>query len=221
MKAEEHFNERADLYESMIRKIIPHHDVFFGTALDFVPTGKIDVLELGSGTGLVTEMVLRSNPEARITCIDMSPEMLEVALSKPSLRDVSMLEGDFREVWPEGPFDVVMTTLCLHHLPDDDRMEMLARIHDILSPNGVFINGDVFKPECLWHEEVFRGRWRTAMLSNGLPDTEADGMIAKRENSWEFIDTMRQYRNKLEAAGFQKVLNPLINDFYGVFVGYK
>ncbi len=221
MEAEEHFNERAELYESLIRKIIPHHDVFFGTVLGFVSGGKIDVLELGSGTGLVTEMVLGSNPDEQITCIDMSPEMIEVALSKPSLREVSMLEGDFSEVWPEGPFDVVMTTLCMHHLPDDDRMEMLARIHDILSPSGVFINGDVFRPDDLWQEEIFRGRWRTAMLSNGLPDAEADGMIAKRENGWEFIDTMGQYGKKLEEAGFEKVLIPPIYDFHGVFVGFK
>ena len=217
MKAKEHFNDTADRYEILIEQIVPHHDLFFDTAVDCIPDGAVSILELGSGTGYLTERILSKNPEAKITCIDMTPEMLAVARGKSTLRGVTFIEGDFRDVWPDGCFDAIITTLCLHHLPDADRAELVRRIHTTLKAGGRFINGDVFRPETEWEEAVYRKRWRRAMTGSGLHAEQADGMIEKRQHSYAFLDTLAGYRQKLGDAGFLKVFCPYIHDFYGVF----
>jgi tRNA (cmo5U34)-methyltransferase len=221
MKAEEHFNDRADRYEALIEKIVSHPGIFFGTAAACVPGGEIAVLELGSGTGYVTELLLAQNPEAQITCIDMTPEMLSVARAKPALRGVTFLEGDFRDVWPGGRFDCVISTLCLHHLPDADRAALIRRIHSTLNEGGRFINGDAFRPESAWEEEVYMKRWRRDMTAAGLPGSEAEGMIAKRKKSYQFLDTFHAYHRKLSDAGFKKVICPYVFDIYGVVVAVR
>ncbi len=221
MKAEEHFNDRADRYEELIRNIIPHSELFFGSTVECVPDGSITVLELGSGTGYVTEQILRKNPGAKITCIDMTPEMLAIARNKALLDGVTFMEGDFRDVWPDERFDVVITTLCLHHLPDADRAALIRRIHITLNTGGRFINGDVFKPESDWEERLFRKRWRRTMMENGLPGGEAEGMINKRHASYSYLDTFRNYRQKCADAGFERVFCPYIYDFYGIMVAFR
>jgi tRNA (cmo5U34)-methyltransferase len=220
MKAEEHFNDTADRYEGLIVNIISNPALFFDSALDYIPDGKITVLELGSGTGYVTEQILEKNPDAEITCIDMTPEMLVIARKKSTLAGVAFLEGDFREVWPDGLFDVVITTLCLHHLPDADRAAIVRHIRTSLKTGGCFINGDVFRPEYAWEETIYRTRWGRYMTEHGLSGPEAEGMLAKREKSYGFIDTFEQYRQKLADAGFERILFPYHYDFYGVFIGF-
>lgn len=220
-KAREHFNDTADRYEERIEKIIPYAELFFGMSLDCMLDGSVSVLELGSGTGYVTEQVLRRNPEARVTCIDMTPEMLAVARSKPKLEDVTFLEGDFRDVWPDERFDVVITTLCLHHLPDADRATVIRRISATLNGGGRFINGDIFRPENEWEEALYRNRWRRYMVKHGLPITDAERMIEMRGKSYQYIDTLRGYRQKLADAGFRRIYSPYSCYFTGVFVAAK
>jgi tRNA (cmo5U34)-methyltransferase len=217
-KAKEHFNDTADRYEDQIEKIMPYADLFFGITLDCIPGGRTSVLELGSGTGYVTERILRRNPQARITCIDMTPEMLAIARGKPELEGVSFIEGDFREVWPEEQFDLVVTTLCLHHLPDADRARVIHRISTTLNEGGYFINGDIFRPESEWEERISRNRWRRYMVEHGLPAGDAEGMIETRQENFRYIDTLRGYRQKLSDAGFQRILCPYVCYFTSVFL---
>ncbi|KUG20376.1 MAG: class I SAM-dependent methyltransferase [Methanomicrobiaceae archaeon] len=221
MKAKEHFNDKADRYEALIQKIIPEACLFFGTAVDHVPAEPASILELGSGTGFVTEQILARCPEAEITCIDMTPEMLAVARAKPALSAVRFIEGDFRDVWPEERFDVVFSTLCLHHLTDADRTAVIRRIRATLNEEGRFINGDVFKPESDWEEALYRDRWRRHMAESGVFEAEAEGMIEKRHNSFGFLDTFGKYREKLIDAGFQQIFCPYTYEFYGIFVALR
>lgn len=221
MKGEEHFHEKADAYEDLIVEIVSDAPVFFGTVTSFVPEGEIDLLELGSGTGFVTEQILNVNPQARVTCIDMDPAMLAVARRKESLSSVTFLEGDFRNVWPEGQFDLVLTSLCLHHLPDDDRAMVLCHIYDTLRPGGRFINGDVFRPDERWEEEDLKNQWYHSMRANGLSTAEAESMLAKRERNYQFLDTLPHFREKMIRAGFERILCPYVNGIYSVFVGCR
>ena len=68
---------------------------------------KIEILELGSGTGFLTSLIRKERPDARITCIDRNPEMLAMAKEKPELQEkVTFIEGDILEEcekWKEKP----------------------------------------------------------------------------------------------------------------------
>jgi len=208
-------------YEWLVPRIVPQADAFFETCLSFLPLGPLSVLELGSGTGFATERLLRRNPEARITCVDFSPEMLAAARAKPSLARVRFVQADIRSEWPRERFDVVFTTLCLHHLTRSERREALIKTCTALRRHGRLINGDIFKATCLWEERLFRERWLTGLRKRGLSASQAREMLAKRRHNMRCFDTVDDHRIALSAAGFRRVMCPWICEMAAVFVGFR
>ncbi|WP_342678220.1 class I SAM-dependent methyltransferase [Methanofollis sp. UBA420] len=216
MKSEEHFHDCADAYDDLIVGIVPDAPAFFGTVVSSLPDGETSVLELGSGTGYVTEMVLRASTAASVTCIDMDPAMLAVARRKETLRGVSFLEGDFRDIWPEEQFDIVLTSLCLHHLSDQDRAAVVRRIHTTLRPGGIFVNGDVFRGVTSEEEERDCRLWQQAMAENGLPVEEIEAMLARREKNAACLNTLPGYLQKMKDAGFRQITCSYRHSIYAV-----
>jgi trans-aconitate 2-methyltransferase len=79
------------------------------------------VLDVGCGTGRVTEALLQLVPRGRVLAIDASPEM--VALARERL-------GGRAEVWCQSALDldlrdevdVLVSTAALHWVPEHDRL---------------------------------------------------------------------------------------------------
>lgn len=207
-------------YEWLVQRIVPQADAFFETCLSLVPHGPLSVLELGSGTGYATERLLRHNPKAQVTCLDFSREMNETARAKQALRKVQFIEGDIRGDWPEGRFDVIFTTLCLHHLSRSERGDVLAKAHATLRRHGRFINGDIFKPAARWEETLLRQRRLASLRAQGLTQSEAAEMLAKRRRNMSCFDTFDEHRAALRAAGFRRVVCPCVCEMAGIFVGF-
>ena len=92
------------------------------------------VLDVGCGTGRVTEALLALVPHGRVLAMDASADM--VALARERL-------GDLAEVWCQDvldleldePADVVVSMAALHWVPDHDRL--WARLGQALRPGGV------------------------------------------------------------------------------------
>ena len=208
-------------YEWLVERIVPRAGAFFETCISFVPGGPVSLLELGSGTGYATERILLRNPAARITSLDLSAEMLAAAQAKPALQRVQFVQGDIRAEWPKGRFDVIFTTLCLHHLTPSEREQVLQRAWAVLKHNGRFINGDIFKPVTRWEEALLRRRWLASLRASGLSPREADEMLAKRRRNMRCFDTFDVHRTALLAAGFRRVACPWICEMAGIFVGFR
>ena len=101
-----------------------------------------DILELGVGTGMTAKRVLAAHPQARLVGIDESEAMLAEADITGDLR-VSRLEDPL----PEGPFDLVVSCLAIHHLGAEGKRDLFRRIGDVLRPGGRFVLADVVVPE--------------------------------------------------------------------------
>jgi tRNA (cmo5U34)-methyltransferase len=100
------------------------------------------ILELGVGTGETAKRVLLRHPKARLVGIDESEAMLAAADLEGDLR-VSRLEDPL----PEGPFDLVVSCLTVHHLDAQGKRDLFRRIADALRPGGRFVLADVVVPE--------------------------------------------------------------------------
>lgn len=101
-----------------------------------------DVLELGVGTGETARRVLARHRGARLVGIDASEAMLAAADLEGDLR-VSRLEDPL----PEGPFDLVVSCLAVHHLEAGEKRDLFRRVADALRPGGRFVLADVVVPE--------------------------------------------------------------------------
>lgn len=101
------------------------------------------ILELGTGTGETALRVLARNPGARLTGIDASEAMLAAAHARlPAGADLRVRR--LEEPLPEGPFDLVVSVLAVHHLDADGKRALFTRVSRI-SHN--FVLGDVVVPE--------------------------------------------------------------------------
>ncbi len=92
------------------------------------------VLDVGCGTGLVTEQLVALVPHGRVLAIDQSPEM--VALARARLGDRAQVWcQDVLELELEAHVDAVISTATLHWVPDHDRL--WERLASALRPGGV------------------------------------------------------------------------------------
>jgi len=92
------------------------------------------VLDVGCGTGLVTEGLLALVPLGRVLAIDQSSDM--VALARTRLGDRALIWcQDVLELELEEPVDAVISTATLHWVPDHDRL--WSRLASALGPGGV------------------------------------------------------------------------------------
>ena len=108
-----------------------------------------NVLDVGCGTGTLAVALKAKVRTGEVHGIDASPEMIEVAKEK-AVRAGSDI--DFRVAlieaipFPDGSFDLVTSSLMLHHLPDHLKREGLAEVRRVLKPGGRFMAMDLAAP---------------------------------------------------------------------------
>jgi tRNA (cmo5U34)-methyltransferase len=103
------------------------------------------ILELGIGTGETARRMLAAHPGARLTAIDSSEEMLERARSL--FPDADLRLARLQDQLPDGPFDLVVSALAVHHLDGPGKQDLFRRIFGALAPGGTFVLADVVVPE--------------------------------------------------------------------------
>ncbi|HEX5425165.1 MAG TPA: class I SAM-dependent methyltransferase [Candidatus Acidoferrales bacterium] len=110
-----------------------------------------NVIDIGCGTGTLAIAAKRDVGERGMACgVDASPQMLVRAIKKARKAG---LEVDFRnaavEALPfrDSQFDVVLSTLMLHHLPAKVREQCLQEIRRVLKPGGRALIIDFGPPE--------------------------------------------------------------------------
>jgi tRNA (cmo5U34)-methyltransferase len=105
------------------------------------------ILELGTGTGETSRRVLSVHPDARLVGIDESPDMLAAARRALPTERVELMVRRIEDPLPEGPFDLVVSALTVHHLDGPGKTELFVRIANVLRPGGLFLMADVVVPD--------------------------------------------------------------------------
>lgn len=210
----------AEEYDRLIRAVVPSQPLLLATIVDYMPSHPRRILELGCGTGILTAMVQEECPDAEVIGIDLSPEMLRMAAAKPELKEVRFLAQDLRDAWPEGRYDAIVTSLCLHHVSREDRAQVVRRALRALSPGGRFICGDIYRAGGDWEEELQREIWCRGMKRRGASDDVVRGMIAQREKNLPEFTTVPGFRDILMEVGFDRAVVPFTSGSVGLVVGF-
>jgi tRNA (cmo5U34)-methyltransferase len=108
-------------------------------AAELAPTS---VLELGTGTGETALRVLALHPGARWTGLDASEPMLNRAHERLPGADLRL--GRLEDELPEGPFDLAVSVLAVHHLDGSGKRDLFKRLAQVAD---AFVLGDVVVPE--------------------------------------------------------------------------
>jgi L-threonylcarbamoyladenylate synthase len=139
-----HFD--ASSYADEIREDLPFYDALQDSLAGASGSGAKRILDLGTGTGETARRLLERHPDASLVGIDENEQMLAVARDALPASRVSLHPARIEDPLPEGPFDVVATALCVHHLDGRAKAELFERIRDALVPDGLFVLADVVVP---------------------------------------------------------------------------
>ena len=98
------------------------------------------VLDVGCGTGSLAIAAKRAvGGGGKVDAIDASPEMIERASRKATRAgvDVALRLAAVESLpFPDAHFDVVLSTLMMHHLPSATRGQAAREIRRVLKPGG-------------------------------------------------------------------------------------
>jgi ubiquinone/menaquinone biosynthesis C-methylase UbiE len=160
------------------------------------------VLEIGTGTG---ELALNISDHCkRVVAIDISNTMINFARMKAenqNKNNIQFYNAGFLTYKNHGElFDVIITQLALHHLPDYWKMIALKRIYEMLKEDGkLYLRDVVFPSEILDYDSYFANIIADLKKSAGNKVAEETEIHIKDEFST--LDWIME--GLLKTAGFQ------------------
>jgi tRNA (cmo5U34)-methyltransferase len=140
------FHFHPDGYLDLVRAEVPDYDFLqqvVAEASSEVPAHAI--LDLGTGSGETLRHVVEQHPEARCVGIDESDAMLAVAREVVPSADLRVAR--LQDELPEGPFDLVVSALAVHHLDEMEKAALFRRVAERLTARGRFVLADVIVPD--------------------------------------------------------------------------
>ena len=143
---EKHLMVTAEQYDKAIRTFVPYYDEMLKTGVDLVKAlakKSPHILDLGGGTGALTQAILRDIPDATVDLIDIDPYMLSQARRRLSCENerVTFMERSFFDLLPKS--DAIVASLSLHHIQSiEQKTKTYASIAESLKPGGLFLSLD-------------------------------------------------------------------------------
>ena len=134
MSAQFHLNP--DTYLDEIRAEVPRYDELQEETIQAVPFSPRRVLELGVGTGETARRLLERYPDAELTGLDSQPEMV----FKARELGIEVRLARMEDPLPDGPWDLVISVLSVHHLTDEQKRDLFRRVRE---QSRALVMGDV------------------------------------------------------------------------------
>ena len=153
-------------------------------------TSQSRVLELGSGTGNLTQ---RLDDCEELVCVDVSERMEELARHKISrFQNRRFIKEDILQVFdhPIGLFDAILSTFTVHHLTEPEKLHFFREVFQHLKPGGRAVFGDLMVENAGRMNEKIE-----EYISNG---NEHVAEALKEEFFWHLEESV----GKLEKTGF-------------------
>ena len=225
MSIEDAFNRSIAYYDDWMKKALPNYADIFRTAqelIPFEPDAVIDVLDLGAGTGLFSKHVLDKYPNARFVLYDLAEKMLGVAQERFAghPEQFRYVVGDYRKIEGDQEYDLVISSLSIHHLEHADKRALFHRIFQLLRKGGLFINVDQIHGETPCLRDLYWNHWLVQVRESGASEERIQESIDRRV-PYDRDATLSDQLLWLKEAGFENVDCVYKNFFVGVFLGMK
>ncbi len=198
-----HLRVEIDEYDEQIRRFIPAYETMLAVAADAVAAVEPNlVVDLGAGTGGLSEPLLGRRGIGTVELLDVDAEMVDKARRRLE-RFGDRVRFTLRSYYEKlPPCDAFAASLSLHHIPTiEAKAELYTRAFAALRPGGVFVNADANMPtDRADRDRLFR-YWADHMMAGGISENRAWQYFAE----WAEEDTYMPLEAELAAltrAGF-------------------
>jgi tRNA (cmo5U34)-methyltransferase len=201
-----------EVYDNVVRQIMPFYDVFQAEVVDLVKTLRPDVkqwLDTGCGTGSLVESALKAFPQTCFVLADPTEKMIEAAKVR-----LTGTYGKRMTFLPPVPTEglpayqevlkpqVITAILCHHYYQKEQRRRATEICHQLMESGGVYITVENTMPDSVEGTRLTLERWKRFQVEHGrLP--EMAEKHAGRLNSEYFPITVPEHLALLQETGFK------------------
>lgn len=140
----------------LIKKVYKNYISFqekIASEIQNIDKKKINILEIGTGTGITTNIIISAKEGIKLDTIDSNPQMINIAMGKIKtsyLNEVNFYTADALKYLSEiknKKYDMVISAFTIHNLTISCRKYLYKEIYRTLNSDGIFINADKFIPD--------------------------------------------------------------------------
>ncbi len=214
----------AERYGEAIVRCVPRYREMIAMLLRYVPDDLRPqrILDLGCGSGNLTIELALAYPGAELHGVDLSGELLGECRRR--LGDRSNLvfhhEDMTRLDFEPGTFDLVASTIAIHHLVDSDKASLFRKVFEWLRPGGVFTYSDQFAGVSDDVTTKHHNQWHDASRGLGASEAEWDAWKA-HEAEADHHAPLPDQMAWLVQAGFTNVDCPWRHLLWTILQGRK
>ena len=172
-KIDSYFNCVVESYDERIRRNAEDPDGYIVRTAEFFPADQdLNIVDIGSGTGLGLAEILKRNPTLRVTCVDCADKMLgqlKVNLKEYADRVQTVSADFFTYDFGFEFYDGALSMMALHYYSREEKLGLFKRIRSGLKKGGFFVLTDKFAPTQNY-EDFCRSDFERKKSEAHLPD---------------------------------------------------
>jgi tRNA (cmo5U34)-methyltransferase len=181
--------QESDTYRALAQVAVPARSEQIAALLTLVPFSTDDafhVVELASGEGRLSHAVLDAFPQATLLALDYEASMQQETASRiaafnarGSVAGFDMLRDDWYGLLDGA--DVVVSSLCIHHLDGAGKQRLFGAVQRHLSERGAFLIADLVMPVRAQVRELFAATW------DGMAEAASIDLYDRRDIFEQFV----------------------------------
>jgi malonyl-CoA O-methyltransferase len=178
------------------------------------------ILEIGCGTGFLSEHLLTQFPDAALVCSDIAPEMVvscKANLAGFDKNRVSFAVMDGESIPGDDKFDLIVSSLVFQWFSDP--LGNLAKLSRRLNPGGrlafVTLGDETFSEwrhfctqyqiACGLHNYPTKDAWQNSFPGDGVGEVASTSIIEEHPNPQQFLRGLKQIGTGLSPEGYSPV----------------
>lgn len=223
-KPQEFYEELAKgRYLIEVRRFVPFYDEMISTIIDLLRLNHSrSIIDLGCGLGNVEEAILETLPNARVSGIELSPQMANAARERLARYEAraKIVTGSVTNYTPEGEVDAVISNIALHNIELSQKEKLIMNVNKWLKEGGIFVWADLIKYKDTSLQRHFVNYRKGLAKEQGAQDWFIEENFAK-EGKEDHPLTIRETFALLEKLDFNDIANVLTHDTFAVFCARK
>lgn len=174
---------------------LPYPNALYDELFSRLPPHPL-ILELGAGTGLVTQALLERDPKG-VVAVEPDPALVRFTRERLADSRLTMISGAFPEADVAGPFDLIACAAAFHWM---EPSAALARARELLRPGGIW---------AMWWHSYWNPKFGDPLADEVSPLLEDIALPPSMSGSHHYSLDVELQSSLLTKAGFHSVAHRL------------